>query len=275
MQGWTGCSSLTTTTTTGAAYGICLKDTRDNKAYEVRKFADGKCWMVDNLRYGGSTTASGSVTDYCATITTWSITSGSDYGYTTGTKNPNWHVATSGSGTLETLYGNCRNPALGAPYYSGSDASNICLNNTTCGYLYYWQAAMQHPSAYYNSTYTGSTPAQGICPTGWHVPSGNTSGQFAALDTAVGGSGYERGCDPATAPDCKFWQPEGNFKGVYSGMSTTDGSLSDQGSIGWWWSSTPYTTYNAYDLNMDSGGMSPGSYNSYRFFGMAVRCQKD
>ena len=42
----------------------CLEDERDGKLYEVRKFADGKCWMVDNLAYGGDSAHGGS--DACA-----------------------------------------------------------------------------------------------------------------------------------------------------------------------------------------------------------------
>ena len=32
-----------------------LTDSRDGKLYEIRKQADGKCWMADNLAYGGDT----------------------------------------------------------------------------------------------------------------------------------------------------------------------------------------------------------------------------
>ena len=44
MQNWTGCSSLSTGTVTA------LTDTRDSNVYAVLKAADGKCWMIENLR---------------------------------------------------------------------------------------------------------------------------------------------------------------------------------------------------------------------------------
>ena len=44
LQGWTGCSSLSVNDVTA------LTDTRDGNTYAVAKLADGKCWMVENLR---------------------------------------------------------------------------------------------------------------------------------------------------------------------------------------------------------------------------------
>lgn len=44
LQGWTGCSSLSINDVIG------LTDTRDGNVYAVAKLADGKCWMVENLR---------------------------------------------------------------------------------------------------------------------------------------------------------------------------------------------------------------------------------
>ena len=44
LQGWTGCSSLQQGNVTA------LTDTRDNDTYAVAKLADGKCWMIENLR---------------------------------------------------------------------------------------------------------------------------------------------------------------------------------------------------------------------------------
>jgi uncharacterized protein (TIGR02145 family) len=41
---------------------IVLPDSRDNQKYRVKKMPDGNVWMVDNLKYGGSSLAEG----YCS-----------------------------------------------------------------------------------------------------------------------------------------------------------------------------------------------------------------
>ena len=126
---------------------LTLTDSRDNKTYRVRKFADGHCWMIDNLAYGGST-------DACTSKTSFS---GS------GSSTP---TNTFGTGT----YGDCRNNP----------------SSTTYGYLYNWQAAMQQSLAYYNSSYTGSAGnnGAGICPAGWLLPPNAGDGSFYNLQTA-------------------------------------------------------------------------------------------
>ncbi len=44
LQGWRSCSSL------GTGASVSLLDARDGKSYTVKKLADGNCWMTDNLR---------------------------------------------------------------------------------------------------------------------------------------------------------------------------------------------------------------------------------
>jgi len=157
MQGWTGCSALITPTGTSFTQGPILTDERDGKQYEIRKFADGKCWMVNNLMYGGET-------DICAGKSTF---------------------ASNGSATASNrfgtgTFGDCRDPRVGgvAPCTAGS---------TTCGYYYNWQAAMQHSTAWYDTVYTGpTTNVQGLCPDGWRLPRGGSGGDFNNLYTVVG-----------------------------------------------------------------------------------------
>jgi uncharacterized protein (TIGR02145 family) len=135
---------------------------------------------------------------------------------------------------------------------------------------------MQNAGAYYNVTADpGTAGTQGICPTGWHVPTGNTSGQFAALDTANGGTGANRSSCDDTDASCKFWRPSGNFKGLYSGYCGNSGSLGSQGSYGLWWSSSPGLSSGAYRLDMSSSGVYPGVSTHYRLYGFTVRCQRD
>jgi hypothetical protein len=183
MQTWTGCASLLTPTYTEGVQstyftqGPCLTDSRDGKSYEVRKFPDGKCWMVDSLAYGGAV-------DACAGKTTFD-------GCGNGGTAMHCDNGSSKSGSAWG-YGDCLDLSV------SSGGNNICatVNPSTgssmCGYSYNWQAAMQEINAYYGGSYTTlSYPHQGICPTGWHLPRGgdDDNNEFVALDKAVGGTG--------------------------------------------------------------------------------------
>jgi uncharacterized protein (TIGR02145 family) len=284
MQSWSGCGDYLTPVAPDYTLVGTMTDSRDNKTYQVRKFADGKCWMVENLRYGGTTTSSGT-TEYCK-----GKTGSYTKGVSDGTKNTAWYgkVGTNATstGTPDTLYGDCRDPATidTAPCTSGS---------TACGYLYNWQAALQLASAYFGDgsqdvTYPNNTPPsttnhlQGICPTGWHLPSGGTTAtasEFFTLDVAYGGDGS--GYDPDTSYT-GFWKPDSTtsngsngFNGLYSGYVNYNGSFNDQGSTGWWWSSSEYPLVSvAYDLGVSTSYVHPQSANS-KNYGGAVRCLKD
>jgi uncharacterized protein (TIGR02145 family) len=270
MQSWDDCAAYPTPT--GADYTPIgnLIDARDGKSYEIRKFSDGKCWMVDNLRYGG-------VVDACAGKSSFS-----GNGSTTATNQ-------FGDGT----YGDCRDPAASgesgskllvkvwtifyppATWQNGTVPSP-CLNSTACGYYYNWQGAMQDPDAYFRVIFT--TPAypwQGICPTGWHIPKGGVNNddtsEFVRLancaegNCAAIGDGIQNG----------FFQPGFNWKGLYSGYSISSGSLLSQGSLGLFWSSVQVSASSAYYLFFISSSVYPASTFYGKNFGFAVRCVKD
>ena len=80
MQSFThaDCQAFPTPVGKGYTKVGTLTDERDGKLYEVRKFADGKCWMVDNLAFGGATAQGGS--DVCQNRTSFD-----GEGYTTPT----------------------------------------------------------------------------------------------------------------------------------------------------------------------------------------------
>jgi uncharacterized protein (TIGR02145 family) len=242
--------------------------------------------MVENLRYGGTTTSSGS-TDYCAGRgqSAGELTKG----YTDGTKNDDWYgkVGTNATatGTPDTLYGDCRDPAT-------IDDAPCTTNSTACGYLYNWQAAMQLSSAYYGSgsqsvIYPNNPPSttnylQGICPTGWHLPSGGntaTASEFFTLDVAYGGTG---GNGQSGTSYTGFWRPDSatslgsnGWNGLYSGYVHYNGSFYSQGSHGFWWSSSEDSSVNgAYSLYVNTSYVYP-QYVDHKHYGFAVRCLKD
>jgi uncharacterized protein (TIGR02145 family) len=58
---------------------------------------------------------------------------------------------------------------------------------------------------------------------------------------------------------------------LYSGYVDSAGALSNQGSNGYWWSSTQNNATNAYNLNVNTGNVNPQN-NTNKNYGYAVRC---
>ncbi|MDR2338158.1 MAG: hypothetical protein LBE20_05875, partial [Deltaproteobacteria bacterium] len=76
MTNYDGTEKMFAGTTGGSLGGVntvCVKDSRNSQAYRVRRMPDGKCWMIDNLKYAEGSykdPASSSASDggvYCTT----------------------------------------------------------------------------------------------------------------------------------------------------------------------------------------------------------------
>ena len=246
---------------------VTLTDSRDNKTYRIRKFADGNCWMIDNLAYGGSST------DGCSGKSTFdggrsSNTTGySVYGTWTGA------VGTSS----ESFYGSCMDPK-GVTCSNPSEGCDSTYCSThDCGYYYSWQAAVQNSLAYYGNTYQPTEPVTGICPSGWQIPTGTGNNSFLALHSAMGytTSGPKTATDGRQYWDCVtgctgFWQAT-PWAGLFSGYVYYNGARYDQGLVGDWWSSSQDSSVFSYILNFTSEWVKP-LYSANKFSGFSVRC---
>ncbi|MDR3184484.1 MAG: fibrobacter succinogenes major paralogous domain-containing protein [Prevotellaceae bacterium] len=130
------------------------------------------------------------------------------------------------------------------PGYQYGDCMNATNSSTPArGYLYDWAGAIQKAGAYFGSSSdvgcsgvgsgtSGTNPGacQGICPEGWHIPTGDYSnGEYQALHTAIGGC-------VTTNDDC--WDASSAWEGVYGGYYSPNGALYDQGSCAYYGSST-------------------------------------
>ena len=255
--------------TTNEAY--YLRDSRDNEPYCVSKLQDGNIWMLDNLRLdivnnkdsltssntnatntqlnylknGGGTTSDQYPT---AGVSYWTI----GYSYSApkiATKNASdesWNPNTvtesygEGSGKIGVYYNYCA--ASAGTYcwgdgmrYSGSPSSD------------------PKPSTLYDID-------GDICPSGWHMPTSNTGGEYDALLTAYNNN--------KTATDSGSLQY--NLSTPLSGHFY-DSSARGQGSYGYFWSSTWNHTYRMRRLYVYSTGADPSSYYE-RYYGYSVRC---
>lgn len=214
------------------------------RTYEIAKLADGKCWMLTNLKLGST---SGSIT-----------LTPSDSDVATNFTLP--RVTTDGTSELDL------------PRAYGPIPGDTSAANTNYGYLYNWTAATAGES----DPPAGSilSAQHSICPAGWRLPIGVAYDdlgnvyfdEIATLDQAFGGTGNEAlGGGPSTPR----WNYPGAFKGVLSGgrLST---SFTLQGAFGSIWSSSAAGN-NAVGFGLYPEGVNPTSF-AQRSNAAGIRC---
>ncbi len=252
-------TSATCPTTATTAY-----DSRDEEAYTIQKLADGKCWLLDNLRLdltnatvknnltASTTNASATTLNYLkngggtdsdqyamiGVITTWD---NSQYRYSapkiaasgTGdkgswTKNTiaSFAIGQSGSGKIGIYYNYC-----------AASAGSYCYGDATTGY--------GAPS---------SNATEDICPAGWRMPTGGASGEYQALYTAYG--------NKVTFINALRTPLSGTFN---------NNSAYWQGQSGSFWSSTREGNYRMYYLGVGTSDIYLQERNQ-RYSGQSVRC---
>ena len=220
-----------------------LTDIRSNNTdYTIAKLSDGKCWMTQNLRLSINTVKSG--INFLTTFTTNLPESYNGIG-----------------GSYQVPY---------TPTFSATDPTNGQIKPATdnvYGAYYSYNAATA-------GTMNGKTgTAQyDICPKGWRLPTGGSSGEFQALynrwttatwTTNNGKNGRWLGA-ANTASGGAFFPAAGL-------VSTSEPASA--GSVGGYWSSLAYKTSNAYYLYFYQFDINPSSSNEdYRYIGYPIRC---
>ncbi len=166
--------------------------------------------------------------------------------------------------------------------YPGSNNSSWA-NNTTGAYAWYNNEISWKDSygALYNWYAVNS--ANGLCPTGWHVP---TDAEFTAMTNHLGGQSSAGGKLKSTRtvpdPHPRWASPntgatnESNWTGFPGGARGTTGSFVDLSSYGLWWSSTQYAATEAWFREMYYLSSSVGRHaDGAKRYGFSVRCLKD
>lgn len=226
MQNWSGCSSLS------KGQIITLTDNRDGNEYRVAKLEDGRCWMVDNLKLGGSDLKNRTLTPTDSDV------------------KANFVLPADDSSAF----------VVNDVWDADKDNSAVHVDEVYGGY-YTWQTATAGTGS---SVSNGNAPGS-ICPKGWRLPTGDSGGEFEALNNAYGGITDSSAHLIATPLP-------GFLANGYIGVG--NGNIYDQTSYGHYWSSTALGAASAYILQFDRSSVSPMG-NSYRPAGFSVRCIKD
>ena len=269
----TGTGSLTQAPTNGTANlssVSALTDQRDNQTYAIAKLADGKCWMIENLRLDSQYTVGNNQTD--SSVTNASLSQGYNPSFI-GLADPE-SADFSDSTTANSLYTTGNNiegkktisgdkQGYRFPRYNNNNTNqreenttNTNVNTYSYGNYYTWAAVIA------NTTYTiGNYNTTSICPTGWHIPTGKTSGEYYTLNTNVNAGSTSVSTGLRSYPT--------NF--LYSGDFYSS-SADNRGSRGYYWSSTAFTASDSYNLYLYNNGASPSTISSSKYIGFSARC---
>ena len=224
-----------------------VKDARDNNSYYIQKLADNNCWMLTNLAYAG-----GGTNTYNDVILQGAGTPGTPKG-----------TLSNGTSDTATTY-------TEAKYYISPGANpttdptepSTSINGTgQYGYLYNWCAAMggQNTAACANATTPAPVPTINICPAGWRLPTGGSGGEFQVMNNTVYAGKADSDSSIIGAP------------GLFQRSGVWDIGFYDQGSYGYYWSSTQSSAADARLLFFVSVLVNPAS-NGSKYGGFAVRC---
>jgi uncharacterized protein (TIGR02145 family) len=223
---------------------VTLVDSRDGNTYRVRKLADGKCWMIDNLRITNKTITSDD--SNLSEGESYTIPDGFWIDEETTQHNDRSHIA-----YVDPTYGG---------YYS--------FNVATAGWWSTYDNGMSYPS------YPNTSPKD-ICPKGWRLPTGGSSdADLGILGRYYNTSALLRG-DPnfILAGNAGIMgEYDGNNNYIYTGVAV--GGFE----YGHYWTSTTGGDLGAQTLRLTENAVW-GLFNTdaYRTHvdGLSVRCLSD
>ena len=137
-----------------------------------------------------------------------------------------------------------------------------------------------------SSTWFTPSGVQGVCPTGWHLPS---IPEWRDLQRYIGMSEDDvlingwRGTDQGSQmKSTSGWYNNGNgtnssgFTALPGGYRNSNGSFYNLGNNGNWWSSSENSGTNAWYRHLHYDNDQVGRYrNYYKTHGFSVRCLKN
>ena len=276
----TACNNLTKAPTDGTAdlsSVTALTDERDNQTYAIAKLADGKCWMIENLRLEA---------EYTRGADNEALSQGYDSSFI-GLAEPEdaYFTNTSVANSIYSVDGSTTITILGSrtdyrfPRYNNSNTqsrqsnSNYLISNSTYSYgnYYTWPAAVA------DTTYltTGIHDSTSICPRNWKIPTGYRDIGVSIMGFAPANGKYYDSSE--TSPTGKnsaqaFLSYPNNF--LRSGYISDLGISGISGGGHYWSSNVSYSSDGAKELAIGSDGVNI-STSSYKYYGQSIRCLID
>ena len=283
------CNRLITAPTDGTANlesVAAFTDSRDNNTYAIAKLADGKCWMIENLRLDNTAehNSDGALAQgYDSSFIGLADAESEHFTYSDTTANSLYTIENNIDGK-KTISGDRQ--AYRFPRYNNTNTSNRAsspapafnsVSMYSYGNYYTWHAAIADTTDYYKGDHNTTS----ICPTGWRLPLGDTStgdieqgeadisnkvGGFSYLDRQMGGTGIRQ---PANEAASLRWRKfPNNF--LYSGYFVP--SYAYQRSLyGHYWSSTT-DYYSSFILDLSYSGVDPARTIDNKTTGNSIRC---
>jgi len=146
-------------------------------------------------------------------------------------------------------------------------------NYTIYGVLYNWPAAMNGAT----SSTANPSGVQGLCPTGWHLPSDAEWTQltdYLGGTSVAGGKLKETGTTHWSSPNTGATNETG-FTALPGGYRNGGGTFNYIGNDGYWWSTTEYNTDTAWRRGMNYISSIVYRNDDNKELGFSVRCLKD
>ena len=224
-----------------------VTDERDDEVYKVQKLADGKCWMLDNLRLDPTTAD-------LTKLQTLSNASATTIAYLKNGGGSSPYPATGVNTTWASSSDNKYDEPKVATTYKDTTTTSYGAGSGKIGVYYNYCAASAGSYCYPSSSSTDDA-TEDLCPAGWRMPTGSLSGEYRALYTAYSSNTT-------------------NFRNAFSTPLSgyfISGSARVQGDYGYFWSSTRSSNNNMMRLSVDDSDVGPVSDNS-RSYGFSVRC---
>ena len=262
------CNSLTTAPTDGTAdlsSVSALTDQRDNNTYAIAKLADGKCWMIENMRLDDTPELSFTNTNNPSLPLT------NNYAESTTSNHLSPSISPTTTAWCMFDVERCDDQSMLNTDNLTNRAINPTSNSNTniysYGGCYNWYSATAGHGKYGDDYASGYTAPGDICPTGWTMPtSGSASTDFGFLSVSFGGTGSSQSY--VTALSNAFRSYPNNF--LYS--RSVSGASINSGVAGSYWSKSALNSSRAYGLQFRNDYVYPSHHTLNKYYGITVRC---
>lgn len=263
-----------------------LTDTRDDNVYTVSKMQDGNCWMMENLRLDASNSTDSSKTQGFGGVFT-GLANSEDIQFRSNTSNSKYSTSTVSSMYRLPRYNN-NNTNIGGtnsnnvelvpiPVCNEDYANDCTANLSNHAQWYSYGNYYNYPAAIANTTNFTTVSASdsantSICPKGWVLPYGGTSGagltngSFSYLDEQMGGDGFST----ELVYDDDFSQNWLSYPNNFTMAGYWSDASGERGTFGAYWSRTSSSDTFAWRFTVTDYSVGYSSMN--KTFATPIRC---